>query len=39
MNISGMALAANAPNEENAIKLMEFLASAEGQGDLRRAGP
>jgi len=31
MNISGMALAANAPNEENAIKLMEFLASAEGQ--------
>jgi len=31
VNISGMALAANAPNEENAIRLMEFLASDEGQ--------
>ena len=31
MNISGMALAKNAPNKDNAVKLMEFLASAEGQ--------
>ena len=31
MNISGMALTKNAPNKENALKLMEFLASAEGQ--------
>ena len=27
MNVSGMALARHAPNRENAIKLMEFLAS------------
>ncbi|MGD9867170.1 MAG: Fe(3+) ABC transporter substrate-binding protein [Hyphomicrobiales bacterium] len=31
MNISGMSLIKTAPNKENAIKLMEFLASAEGQ--------
>ena len=31
MNISGMALTKSAPNHENAVKLMEFLASAEGQ--------
>jgi iron(III) transport system substrate-binding protein len=31
VNISGMALAKHAPNKENAIKLMEFLSSAEGQ--------
>lgn len=30
-NISGMALAKYAPNRENAIKLMEFLSSGEGQ--------
>ena len=27
MNISGMSLTSSAPNKENAIKLMEFLAS------------
>lgn len=31
INISGMALAANAPNKANAVKLMEFLASPEAQ--------
>lgn len=31
MNISGMAMTKNAPNKENALMLMEFLASAEGQ--------
>lgn len=31
VNISGMALAKNAPNKENAVKLMEFLASGEAQ--------
>jgi iron(III) transport system substrate-binding protein len=31
VNVSGMALTANAPNKENAIKLMEFLASPEAQ--------
>lgn len=31
VNISGMALAKNAPNKENAIKLMEFLSSGEAQ--------
>lgn len=31
VNISGMALAANAPNKANAIKLMEYLASAPAQ--------
>ncbi len=31
MNISGMAMTKAAPNRENALKLMEFLASAEGQ--------
>jgi len=30
-NISGMALARNAPNRDNAVKLMEFLTSREGQ--------
>ena len=32
VNISGMALAKHAPNKENAVKLMEFLASPEAQG-------
>ncbi|ASY61792.1 Ferric iron ABC transporter, iron-binding protein [Sinorhizobium sojae CCBAU 05684] len=31
VNISGMALAKNAPNKDNAIKLMEFLSSGEAQ--------
>ena len=31
MNISGMAMTKSAPNRDNALKLMEFLASAEGQ--------
>ncbi|MGI9402156.1 MAG: Fe(3+) ABC transporter substrate-binding protein [Rhizobiaceae bacterium] len=31
VNVSGMALAKNSPNKENALKLMEFLASPEGQ--------
>ncbi|MFK7943239.1 MAG: Fe(3+) ABC transporter substrate-binding protein [Paracoccaceae bacterium] len=31
MNISGMAMTKSAPNRENALQLMEFLASAEGQ--------
>ena len=31
MNISGMAMTKAAPNRENALKLMEFLASPEGQ--------
>ncbi|MEL7469548.1 MAG: Fe(3+) ABC transporter substrate-binding protein [Pseudomonadota bacterium] len=31
MNISGMAMTKSAPNKESAVKLMEFLASAEGQ--------
>jgi len=31
MNVSGMALTKHAPNKTNAIKLMEFLASAQGQ--------
>jgi iron(III) transport system substrate-binding protein len=31
VNISGMMLAANAPNKDNAMKLMEFLASDEAQ--------
>ncbi|MFD1745954.1 Fe(3+) ABC transporter substrate-binding protein [Rhizobium helianthi] len=31
VNVSGMALAKNAPNKENALKLMEFLASGEAQ--------
>jgi iron(III) transport system substrate-binding protein len=31
VNISGMALAKYAPNKANALKLMEFLASDEGQ--------
>jgi len=31
VNVSGMALAKNAPNKENAIKFMEFLASGEAQ--------
>lgn len=31
MNVSGMALTRHAPNKANAIKLMEFLASAQGQ--------
>jgi iron(III) transport system substrate-binding protein len=31
VNISGMALAKHAPNEENALRLMEFLASPEAQ--------
>ena len=31
VNVSGMAMAANAPNREEALKLMEFLASPEAQ--------
>ena len=31
VNISGMALAKNAPNRENAVKLMEYLSSEEAQ--------
>ena len=31
MNISGMAMTKHAPNAENALKLMEFLASDEAQ--------
>lgn len=31
VNISGMALAKNAPNKANAVKLMEFLVSDEAQ--------
>lgn len=31
VNISGVALAKNAPNKDNGIKLMEFLASPEAQ--------
>ncbi|WP_419908531.1 Fe(3+) ABC transporter substrate-binding protein [Hoeflea sp.] len=31
VNISGMALAKHAPNRDNAVKLMEFLASPKGQ--------
>lgn len=31
VNISGMALAKNAPNRDNALKLMEFLASGDAQ--------
>ena len=31
INISGVALAANAPNKGNAVKLMEFLASPDAQ--------
>ena len=31
VNLSGMAMAANAPNREDALKLMEFLASPEAQ--------
>lgn len=31
VNISGMALTKHAPNKANALKLMEFLASEEGQ--------
>ena len=31
MNVSGMALTKHAPNKAYAIKLMEFLASAQGQ--------
>ena len=31
VNISGMLLAANAPNRDNAVKLMEFLAGDEAQ--------
>ncbi|MFB2549622.1 Fe(3+) ABC transporter substrate-binding protein [Ensifer soli] len=31
VNISGMALAKNAPNRDNALKLMQFLGSADAQ--------
>jgi iron(III) transport system substrate-binding protein len=33
VNISGAVLAKNAPHRENAVKLLEFLASDEGQKD------
>jgi iron(III) transport system substrate-binding protein len=32
VNISGMALAAHAPNKASAVKLMEYLVSADAQG-------
>lgn len=31
VNVSGMAMTANAPNKDNALRLMEFLASPEAQ--------
>jgi iron(III) transport system substrate-binding protein len=31
VNISGMAMAKNAPNKDNALKLMQFLSEAEAQ--------
>jgi iron(III) transport system substrate-binding protein len=31
MNVSGLALTKYAPNKDNAVKLMEFLASEVGQ--------
>jgi iron(III) transport system substrate-binding protein len=31
VNVSGMAMALNAPNKDNALKLMQFLASSEAQ--------
>ena len=31
VNLSGMAMAKNAPNKDNAMKLMEFLSSDDGQ--------
>ena len=31
MNVSGVALTKHSPNEEDAIKLMEFLSSTKGQ--------
>ena len=31
VNLSGMALAKNAPNKDNAVRLMEFLSSDDGQ--------
>jgi iron(III) transport system substrate-binding protein len=31
VNISGMAMAKNAPNKDNALKLMQFLSSGEAQ--------
>jgi len=37
VNLSGMALAANAPNKENALKLMAFLSGDEAQGLYARA--
>ena len=38
VNISGMAMAKHAPNRENALALMEFLASGRAQENLCRAG-
>ena len=32
VNISGVAIAKNAPNRDNAVKLLEFLVSPEAQG-------
>jgi iron(III) transport system substrate-binding protein len=37
VNISGAALAKNSPNKENAIKLLEFLVSAEAQAIYAKA--
>jgi iron(III) transport system substrate-binding protein len=37
VNISGAAIAKNAPNNENAIKLLEFLVSAEAQAIYAKA--
>ncbi len=31
VNVSGMAMAKNAPNKDNALKLMEFLSAGEAQ--------
>ena len=31
VNVSGMAMALNAPNKANALKLMQFLASGDAQ--------
>src|SRR5690606_39504055 len=36
VNISGGGVARNAPNRENAIRLLEFLASAESQQHISR---
>ena len=37
VNISGAIVAKNAPHKDNAVKLIEFLASDEGQKDMPRS--